>query len=104
MDFTTILTFIACICFILIIGKIFIVPLKVILKLAINSILGGFLIFLINLCGQTFNFHIGLNLFTAIFVGILGIPRCSYFNTYSTVTDLARFLGLSTSRFLSFAT
>lgn len=74
MDFTTILTFIACICFIFIIGRIFIIPLKFIFKLVINSILGGFLIFIINFLAQGFDFHIGLNIFTSIFVGLLGIP------------------------------
>ena len=80
MNFTTLLTFIACICFIFIIGKLFIVPIKIIFKLILNSIIGGFIIFLINFFAQGFGFHIGLNLFTAIFVGILGIPRCYYFN------------------------
>lgn len=103
MDFTALLTIIACICFIFIIGKIFIIPLKVIFKLILNSILGGILIFLINFFAQGFNFHIGLNLLTAVFVGLLGIPRCSYFSPYSTVTDLAKFLGLSTSKDFSFA-
>ena len=40
----------------------------------INSIFGGMLIFLINLIGSSFDFHIGLNLFTAVFVGVLGVP------------------------------
>lgn len=88
MDFTTILTFIACICFIFIIGKIFIIPLKYLLRLALNSILGGLLIYIINFLAQGFNFHIGLNLFTSIFVGILGIPRCHYINTYSSISNL----------------
>ena len=114
MDFNTILTFIACISAIFIVGRIFIIPLKLLFKLAINSILGGFIIFIINLIGQGFNFHIGLNVATSIFVGLLGIPRCNHFNinsnlftlnrSYSTVTDLAKFLGLSTSKCFSFAT
>lgn len=74
MDFNNILTFLACIVFLFIFGKIFIIPLKNILKLALNSILGGFLIFLINVIGINFNFHIGLNLITSIFVGLLGLP------------------------------
>lgn len=49
-------------------------PLKKILKLAINSVLGGVLIYVINIVGATFGFHIGLNIGTSIFVGILGIP------------------------------
>lgn len=74
MDFNNIITYIACIFFLFIFGKIFIIPIKTILKLVINSILGGLTIFIINLIGSFFNFHIGLNLITSIFVGILGIP------------------------------
>ena len=75
MDNTnTIITFLACIIAIIILGRIFILPLKKILKLLLNSILGGLLIVLINWIGVAFNIHIGLNVVTAIFVGILGIP------------------------------
>ena len=74
MDFNNIITYIACIAFLFIFGKIFIVPIKTILKLVINSILGGLTIFIINLIGSFFNFHIGLNLITSIFIGVLGIP------------------------------
>lgn len=66
--------FIACICFLFIIGKIFIVPIKWIIKLIFNSILGGLLIFAINLICGVWGFHIGLNFITAIMVGLLGIP------------------------------
>ena len=69
-----IIIFLACICFLFLIGKIFIVPIKWILKLVFNSILGGLLIFAINLIGGIWGLHIGLNFFTAIIVGILGIP------------------------------
>lgn len=69
-----IITFLACICFIFLIGRIFILPIKKILKLVLNSILGGILIYVINLVGANFGFHVGLNLFTSITIGILGIP------------------------------
>lgn len=74
MDFNNIITYIACIAFLFIFGRIFIVPIKIIFKLIINSILGGLIIFIINFIGSFLNFHIGLNLITSIFVGILGIP------------------------------
>jgi len=74
MDFNNIIAYMACIFFLFIFGRLFIIPIKIIVKLLINSILGGFLIFLINLIGVYFNFHIGINLITSIFVGILGIP------------------------------
>lgn len=74
MDFNSIIAYIACIFFLFIFGRLFIVPIKTILKLVVNSILGGITIFIINLVGSLWGFHIGLNLVTSIFVGILGIP------------------------------
>jgi len=74
MDINVIVTYLATIVFLFIFGKVFIKPLKTILKLIINSILGGALIYLINLISGAFGFSIGLNMFTAIFVGLLGVP------------------------------
>ena len=74
MDFSNALVILGCIVVLWIIGKIFSVPLKALFKLIINSVLGGLLIFIINLIGAVWNFHIGLNIVTAILVGILGIP------------------------------
>ena len=70
----TIIIFLTCIMFILIFGRLIIWPIKKILKLIANSLLGGILITIINWIGTAFNFHIGLNIFTAIYVGILGVP------------------------------
>ena len=64
----SILIFISCICLIFVLGKVFIVPIKWIVKLIINSIIGGLLIFLINFVGKMWAFHIGLNIWTAIIV------------------------------------
>lgn len=69
-----IIAYLTCICFIFIFGRIFIVPIKKILKLVLNSILGGVVIFIINLIGANFGFHIGLNFFTSILIGLLGLP------------------------------
>ncbi len=74
MDGNTIIIYVACIIFLFIIGRIFILPLKSIAKLVGNSILGGVLIFIANAIGGLFNFHIGLNVGTAIITGILGVP------------------------------
>ena len=69
-----IITFFSCIIILFIVGRIFILPLKKILKLIVNSVLGGVLIYIINFCGASVGFHIGLNIGTSIFVGILGVP------------------------------
>lgn len=74
MESKVILSFIACILIILIYGKSFYLPIKRVVKLVANSVLGAFIIFVINLVGTSFDFHIGLNIFNAIVVGILGIP------------------------------
>lgn len=74
MDNRIILTFIACIAILIIFGKYFSFPLKRIIKLVGNSILGAIIIFLINLVGTSFNFHIGFSIINSIIVGILGIP------------------------------
>ena len=74
LDYNSIIAFIACIFFIFIVGKIFILPLKTIIKFILNSVVGGIIIFIINLIGGFWNFHIGLNIFTSIIVGILGVP------------------------------
>lgn len=124
MDNNAIISFLVCIICLFVFGKIFILPLKNILKLIANSCIGAAIIYIINLIGANFGFYIGINLGTAIFVGILGIPRSNIvgnfkiicntllkkvtetiykmifvtnFLAYSTVTDFARFLGLSTS-------
>ena len=76
---TNLLTYLACICFLIIFGKIFIVPITKIVKLVINSIIGGVLIFLINLIGGLWGFHIGLNIYK-YFNWIIRITRCSMFD------------------------
>lgn len=74
MDTNMLLIYVACIIGIIIIGKIFIVPIKIITKIVINSILGAILLYVINLIGTVWGLHIGVNAITALVVGILGIP------------------------------
>lgn len=74
LDINTIVVYLGCIIFLFIIGKVFVLPIKFIFKLIGNSILGGILIFIVNLIGSLFEFHVGLNIVTAIVTGILGIP------------------------------
>ncbi len=64
----TIIIFLGCIMSIILFGKMLILPIKMIIKLVINSILGGLIIAGINWIGASFSLHIGLNVFTAIFV------------------------------------
>lgn len=74
MELTNILIVAGCALAIFIIGKIFLFPIKKIIKLVFNTIIGGVIIYIINLIGASFRFHIGLNIITSLIVGILGIP------------------------------
>lgn len=74
MDIKMLLVYFACVIAIFIIGKILFVPLKMIFKLILNSILGGILIWLINLVGITWGLHIGINVITMLTIGLLGVP------------------------------
>lgn len=57
-----------------VIGYLFLVPIKFLVRLTINSLLGGVFILLVNWMGGSFGVHIPLNFFTAVLVGILGLP------------------------------
>ena len=74
MDVKLISIYLACIIGIFIVGRIFIIPIKIIIKLILNSILGAIFLYIINIIGMNFNFHIGINLVTTLLTGILGIP------------------------------
>ncbi len=52
----------------------FIVPIRIVLKLMLNSVLGGAAIIVINAVGKAFGLHISLNAATAVIAGVLGIP------------------------------
>ncbi|NLY44014.1 MAG: pro-sigmaK processing inhibitor BofA [Clostridiaceae bacterium] len=56
------------------IGWFLLVPLKVVVKLVYNSILGGITLIIINFFGGFIGIHIGVNPLTAITVGVLGVP------------------------------
>ena len=68
------LIIISCICMLFVIGRILIMPIKWILKLIFNTILGGLMLWIINIIGMNWAFHIGINIWTCICVGILGVP------------------------------
>jgi inhibitor of the pro-sigma K processing machinery len=55
-------------------GRLLLAPLKTVLKLALNSLLGAAAIFIANWAGGFFGFHMALNIYTAFIVGTLGVP------------------------------
>lgn len=47
---------------------------KILKKLLINTILGAVLLAVINFAGLYFSFNIALNIYSALIIGILGVP------------------------------
>lgn len=70
----TAIFFVIAVLFLLIIGKVFAWPLKMLMKLVLNAIAGGILLLLINFVGGPFGISIGINAVTALIAGLLGIP------------------------------
>ncbi len=54
--------------------QLFSAPLKLALKVLLNTLLGFAALFLLNLASGLTGFTLGLNLFNALIVGILGVP------------------------------
>ena len=72
---SVLLTYAGAILLLFLLGKIFLWPIKFVFKLAVSSIIGGFLILLLNLAAGIFGLVlIPLNLITALVAGILGVP------------------------------
>lgn len=74
MDFTMILPILIGVGVLFIVLKLLALPMKLIIKLVINGLVGGLIIFVVNLIGANFGFMIDLNWITALIVGILGVP------------------------------
>ena len=74
MELSFILPFLVVVVIGFIILKILALPMKIIIKLLINALVGGIVLWIINLVGANFGFSIILNWITAIVVGTLGIP------------------------------
>ncbi|HHX10990.1 MAG TPA: pro-sigmaK processing inhibitor BofA [Firmicutes bacterium] len=74
MDFNSILGIAVAVLFVFVILKLLAGRLKHLGKVALRSLVAFFGIWAVNIAGGFFGFHVGLNLVTALTVGILGIP------------------------------
>lgn len=74
IDIFTILAVFLAIGAVYIIGMLLVLPVKLIVRLVINGIIGAVVLFAVNFIGAYFNFSIGINPITALVAGFLGIP------------------------------
>lgn len=68
------LTFGGTLILLFILGKTLLIPLKIVLKMVVNSMLGAVLLVVLNALGSTIGLIIPLNFINAVTVGILGVP------------------------------
>lgn len=65
-------------------GRMLLVPMKMLFKLIINSLVGGLFLVLINIAGSSVGIIMPLNIITAVIAGTLGLPGVAglviYFN------------------------
>ncbi len=54
--------------------RLFSTPLRLALKVLVNTLLGFAALFLLNLASGLTGFSLGMNLFNALIIGILGVP------------------------------
>ena len=59
---------------VLVVLRLFSAPLKLALKLLINTLLGFVLLWFLNAAGLLAKLSLGLNLFNALIIGALGVP------------------------------
>jgi inhibitor of the pro-sigma K processing machinery len=74
IEYSTVFAYVIGIILLYFLGKYLVVPMKTVLRLIYNSLIGGISILVINFVGGNFNFHIALNPVTAFIIGTLGIP------------------------------
>jgi len=69
-----VLVFLFGVVLLIIIGRVFIKPIKFIIKILLNSALGLGILFLINHFGSSVGLNVGINWLTGLICGVLGIP------------------------------
>jgi len=74
MDYAAILAYACGLLLLYVIGRALIMPIKIVIKLVYNALIGGAVLLLLNFIGGYIGFHIALNPITALIVGFLGIP------------------------------
>jgi inhibitor of the pro-sigma K processing machinery len=55
-------------------AKLLFVPLKILWRLVYNALIGGVMLWVLNLVGGYFGLHVPINAITALIAGFLGIP------------------------------
>lgn len=73
-DINVILAYVFGILLIYLIGRMFLMPIKLIFRLIYNGLIGGAMLWVLNFAGAYIGFNIAINPITALVAGFLGLP------------------------------
>ncbi|WP_110955257.1 pro-sigmaK processing inhibitor BofA family protein [Anaerosinus massiliensis] len=74
MELSVIAAYVVGILAIYFIGRMFLMPVRIVWKLIYNGVVGGIMLWVVNFVGANFGFEIGINVLSALVAGFLGIP------------------------------
>lgn len=74
MEFAGIIGYALGLFILFVVAKIFFTPIKKILKLILNSLIGALVLIFINMLSGFTNFTVGVNPISSIIIGLLGVP------------------------------
>lgn len=74
ISFGTVVGYLLGVLIVFVAAKIFFVPLKKVLRIVLNSVLGALVLVIINLFSPVLNIYIGVNPVSALVLGLLGVP------------------------------
>lgn len=74
IDISTIAAYLFGIILIYVVGRMLLMPFKLVIKLIYNALVGGILLWVFNFGGAFIVFTIPINIITALTVGFLGVP------------------------------
>jgi inhibitor of the pro-sigma K processing machinery len=74
LDLNIILAYALGLLLLYILGWLLIIPVKLVVRLIYNGIIGGLMLWVLNLAGSFFDFRVAINPVTALIAGFLGIP------------------------------
>lgn len=74
IQFDVILAYVAGLALLYVLGWLLLVPLKLVLKLIVNGLIGGLMLWGLNLLGGLLHFTIAVNPVNALLAGFLGVP------------------------------
>ena len=74
IDFNVVIAYVVGLLLLFVIGWLLITPLKLLLKFLLNGVIGGLMLWVLNLVGGYIGISVVINPVTALIAGFLGVP------------------------------